>query len=282
MARIAYVNGEYRPVTTASIAVEDRGLQFADGVYEVWAVRDGRLMDWAGHVERLRRSLGELRIAPPCALSALPVIIGELIRRNRIVDGLVYLQVTRGVAPRNHAFPDPAVKPTLILTARPVNVAAMERRAQSGAAVITRPDLRWKRCDIKSISLLPNILAKQEAAEAGAVEAWLVDEEGCVTEGASSNAWIVTTEGVLITRAADSLILRGITRQAVARLAQSLQLKLEERSFTVDEAKAAQEAFITSASSFVMPVVAIDGEPVGSGSPGPVASRLRQAYSEAG
>ena len=279
MARIAYVNGRYAPIETAAIAVEDRGLQFADGVYEVWALRNGRLKDWDGHVRRLARSLDELRLSPPCAFTALEPIIAELIRRNRLRDGLVYLQVTRGAAPRNHAFPNPAARGTLIITARPVNPAAMERRAEAGVSVITRPDLRWKRCDIKSVSLLPNILAKQEAAEAGAAEAWLVDEAGCVTEGASSNAWIVTGEGVLVTRAADALILRGITRDAVRTLAEHRQLTLEERAFTVQEALNAREAFITSASSFVTAVVRLDGAPIGSGEPGPIATALRAAYS---
>lgn len=281
MARIAYVNGRYAPIGADLIQVEDRGFQFADGVYEVWTVRGGRLLDSEGHFTRLKRSLDELRIAAPMRRDALAVVLEEVRRRNKVRDGLLYLQVTRGAAPRDHAFPDPARKPTLVVTARPGKASAADARAAAGVGVITHPDLRWKRCDIKTVSLLPNALAKQAARAAGAHEAWLVDETGMVTEGASSNAWIVTKDGRLVTRQADNGILKGITRETVRRLAQERQLTLEERAFSLEEAHAAAEAFMTSASALVTPVTAIDGRPVGEGTPGPVAKALREDYLKA-
>lgn len=281
MARIAYVNGRYAPIGADLIQVEDRGFQFADGVYEVWTVRGGRLLDSEGHFTRLKRSLDELRIAAPMRRDALAVVLEEVRRRNKVRDGLLYLQVTRGAAPRDHAFPDPARKPTLVVTARPGKASAADARAAAGVGVITHPDLRWKRCDIKTVSLLPNALAKQAARAAGAHEAWLVDETGMVTEGASSNAWIVTKDGRLVTRQADNGILKGITRETVRRLAQERQLTLEERAFSLEEAHAATEAFMTSASALVTPVTAIDGRPVGEGTPGPVAKALREDYLKA-
>ncbi|MDO1558765.1 D-amino-acid transaminase [Brevundimonas sp. 2R-24] len=278
MSRWAYVNGAYLPHGDAGVHVEERGFQFADGVYEVWAVMDGRLADYDGHMARLERSLDELRIARPMSRDALGFVLRETVRRNRVREGLVYLQVTRGVARRDHAFPSPEVRPGVVVTARSVNRAAQETQAEKGVGVITLPDQRWGRCDIKSVGLLPNVLGKQAAREAGAYEAWMVDELGLVTEGTSTNAWIVDAEGRLRTRDVQSNILRGITRAAVTKLAAEEGLTFEEKAFSVDEAKQAREAFITAASAFVMPVVSVDGAVVGDGKPGPVASRLRRLY----
>lgn len=277
MARFAYVDGTYLPLADAGVPVEDRGLQFGDSVYEVWAVRGGRLFDHAGHMARLKRSLDALSMRMPVAPRALDVILRELVRRNRVRDGLIYLQVTRGTAPRDHPFPAHP-RETLIVTVRPKSPEAQDRRAARGLAVASQPDLRWGRVDIKTTNLLPNVLAKQAALEAGADDAWLVDREGFVTEGTAQNAWIVTADGHLVTRRLGSDILPGITRAAVVALAAETNLVLEERSFTLHEACAAAEAFVTSATSFVTPVIAIDGAPVGGGTPGPVATRLRALY----
>ena len=276
MARYAYVNGPYVDHREASVHIEDRGYQLADGVYEVVGVRDGKLIDEKPHLDRLDRSLKELRIAQPVSRGTLDFIIRELMRRNRLRDGLVYMQVTRGVARRDHAFPTMPVKPSLVLTTK--NTRHLEADAGPGIAVKSQPDIRWERCDIKTVALLPNVLAKQAARENGAYEAWLVDAAGCVTEGASTNAWIVTKEGELVTRQTDSGILAGITRGTLKSIADTLQLKLVERPFSLSEAKQAREAFITSATSFVTPVIRIDDEPVGDGKPGPTARRLRQEY----
>ena len=276
--RIAYVNGRYHPHADATVHVEDRGFQFADAVYEVWAVLDGKLCDAEGHFARLERSLGELSIRPPRSRAALLTILRETLRRNRVRDGIVYLQVTRGTAPRDHAFPSPDTPPTVVVTAKPLDPDKLDAGAAKGVAVITAPDLRWGRCDIKTVGLLPNALAKQAAREAGAYEAWLVDDEGQVTEGASTNAWIVDAQGRLRTRDTAANILRGITRAELIAAAGEVQLHVDERPFTVAEAKAAREAFLTAASAFVTPVVRIDGEPIGDGRPGPVARRLRALY----
>ena len=278
MSRVAYVNGRWTPHAQASVHVEDRGFQFADGVYEVWAVFGGRLADAEGHFARLERSLSELSIRMPMPRRALAAVLAEAVRRNRVGDGIVYLQVTRGAARRDHVFPAADVRPTVVVTARPLDYAAANARAAAGVKVITTPETRWARCDIKSIGLLPNVLAKQGAREQGAYEAWFVDAEGLVTEGGSTNAWIVDARGVLRTRDAGANILRGITRAGVLDLAPELQLAVEERAFTVAEAQAAREAFITAASTLVMPVTAIDGAPVGEGRPGPVAAALRDLY----
>jgi D-alanine transaminase len=276
MARYAYVNGRYVDHRQARVHIEDRGYQLADGVYEVVGVRDGKLIDEGPHLDRLDRSLRELRIAWPVSRAALEFIIRELMRRNRLHDGLVYIQVTRGVARRDHAFPTQPVKPALVLTTK--NTRRAEADPGAGVAVLSQPDIRWERCDIKTVALLPNVLAKQAARERGAYEAWLVDDKGCVTEGASTNAWIVTPDGELVTRQTDHGILAGITRQTLKSLCSSLQLKFVERPFTLAEAKKAREAFITSATSFVTPVVKIDGAAVGDGKPGPTARRLREEY----
>ncbi len=283
MARYAYVNGRYVDHREASVHIEDRGYQLADGVYEVVGVRDGKLIDEKPHIDRLDRSLKELRIDWPVSRNTLGFILRELMRKNRLRDGLVYMQVTRGVSRRDHGFPTTPVKPALVLTTKATKhiVAA----PGAGVAVKSMPDIRWERCDIKTVALLPNVLAKQAAREAGAYEAWLLDEKGCVTEGASTNAWIVTHDGELVTRQTDNGILAGITRHSLKAICNSLQLKLVERPFSLDEAKRAKEAFITSATSFVTPVVKIDGEKVGDGKVGATARRLREEYvrfSEAG
>lgn len=278
MSRIAYVNGRYVRRADAAVNIEDRGYQFADGVYEVCEVRDGRLVDERRHMERLQRSLKELRIALPMSLAALGAILRETVRRNRVVDGIVYLQITRGVARRDHPFPPVPVAPAIVVTASRLDVQKMESMAAEGVAVITLPDNRWDRVDIKSISLLPNVLAKQTAREEGAREAWFVDKAGFVTEGSSSNAWIVTRDGKVVTRQADHAILKGITRGVVLEAMQAQGLELEERPFTVEEAHQAREAFLTSASQLVLPVVRIDGKPVGNGAPGLIASALRRDF----
>ena len=278
MPKIAYVNGRFVRHADAAVHIEDRGYQFADGVYEVWAVFGGRLADPEGHFRRLTRSLGELRISPPMGEGALKLVLREVLRRNRISDGLLYLQITRGVAPRDHPFPDPVPLPAIVITAKRVDLAAAEKRANAGVAVVTQPETRWARCDIKTISLLPNVLAKQTAKEAGAVETWFVDEMGLVTEGASSNAWIIDAAGALRTRSTQANILRGVTRESLFVLAGEAGLQIDERPFTVAEAKAAREAFITGAGTLVMPVVRLDGAIIGDGTPGPVAKRLRALY----
>ena len=276
MSRYAYVNGRYVDHREASVHIEDRGYQLADGVYEVVGIRDGKLIDEALHLDRLGRSLKELHIGWPVARATLSFIIRELMRRNRLRDGLVYMQVTRGVARRDHAFPTRPVKPALVLTTKYLKRTDIDPGA--GVAVKSQPDIRWGRCDIKTVGLLANVLAKQAARESGAYEAWLVDGEGNVTEGASTNAWIVTGDGELVTRRTDNHILAGITRHTLKGLADKLQLKLVERPFSLAEAKKAREAFITSATSFVTPVVRIDGETVGDGKVGPTARRLREEY----
>lgn len=279
MPRFAYVNGVYLPHAAATVHVEDRGYQLADGVYEVIALTQGCPIDLGAHLDRLGRSLEALRIAWPMERGPMSVVLRELVRRNGIGDGTIYLQITRGVAKREHVFPAD-VRSSLVVVARRHKLPTDEVFAR-GVAVIGIPDIRWKRCDIKSIALLPNVLGKQQAKEAGAFEAWMVDDEGHVTEGTASNAWIVTGAGEIVTRPSGAAILNGITRSSVARLARAQELTLVERPFTLDEARAAAEAFITGTTSFVMPVVSIDGKPVGQGKVGPVSHKLRQIYLEA-
>lgn len=276
MSRIAYVNGRYVPHASARVHVEDRGYQFADGVYEVTAVVDGKLVDHGPHLERLDRSLRALRIAWPMSPAALTRVEEEVVRRNRVREGIVYLQVTRGVARRDHAFPVRAA-PALVVTARHAGPPKTEQ-AEKGVKVILHPDIRWGRCDIKSVALLPNVLAKQAAREAGAFEAWLVDAAGFVTEGSSTNAWIVDPTGNLVTRNLENAILSGVTRRILLELAAAEGHRVVKRPFTPAEAKAAPEAFLTSTTSFVMPVVQIDEAIVGAGAPGPVTRRLRELY----
>ena len=278
MSRIVYVNGRYVPHALASVHVEDRGFQFADGVYEVCAVRGGELIDEAPHMKRLERSLGELRIAPPMGLPQLRHVMRETVRRNRVRDGLVYVQISRGVARRDHPFPTSPVKPSLVVTARNLAIEKYDVLAASGVAAITLPETRWARCDIKSTSLLANVLAKQAAREAGAFEAWFVDRDGFVTEGASTNAWIVDHQGILRTRRLDHAILPGVTRGEIIPLCRQAGIRFEEGSFTVADAKVAREAFVTAASVGVIPVTSVDGARLGDGKPGPISQALRRAY----
>ncbi|MCC7166879.1 MAG: D-amino-acid transaminase [Rhodospirillales bacterium] len=279
MARIAYVNGRYQPFADAQVHIEDRGYQLADGVYEVVAVHQGRPLDVGPHLERLERSLGEVAIAWPVAPTALRLILDRMIRKNRLVNGLIYIQITRGVARRDHAFPKRRIKPALTITARHLTPTP-DWVVAKGVRVITQPDLRWKRCDIKAVGLLPNVLAKQAARAQGAFEAWLVDENGRITEGASTNAWIVTRKGTIVTRPLGPEILAGVTRRAVRAFLAKTGRKLIERPFTLAEALQAKEAFLTSATSWVLPVVSIDGHPIGNGQPGPVALGLRAQYAK--
>ena len=280
MSRVAYVNGAYLPHGHATVHVEDRGFQFADGVYEVWAVLDGKLADYSGHMTRLARSLTELRIAVPMTREALTNVLKETVRRNRVRDGMVYLQVTRGTARRDHPFPPEGTPPSVVVTAKAFDMRKMQATAAKGVAVITQPDIRWGRCDIKTVGLLPNVLAKQAAKERGAYEAWMVDEMGLVTEGSSTNAWIVDENGKLRTRDTQANILKGITRTTLMEIIGDEGLELDERPFSVDEAKRAKEAFFTAASAFVMPAVSIDGVKIGNGKPGPITVRLRREYLE--
>ena len=279
MSRIAYVNGRYRPHASAAVSIDDRGYQFADGVYEVVEVRHHALVDEEAHLARLRRSLFELRIAQPMAESALRLVLREVVRRNRVGDGMVYVQISRGVARRDHVFPEPHVRPALVVTARAVDPAKASAKAATGIRVVTMPDQRWKRPDIKSTSLLPNVLAKEAARARGAGEAWLLKPDGTVSEGAASNAWIVDGEGRVITHPADgSSILDGITRRTLIAAIREMGLTLEERAFSLGEAQDAREAFATGATSLVLPIVAIDELPVGDGRPGPIAAELRARF----
>jgi D-alanine transaminase len=278
MSRIAYVNGRYLPFRDAKIHVEDRGYQFADAVYEVCEVRGGRLIDERRHLDRLERSLAALRIRMPMARAALGIVLREVVARNRIGYGTIYLQIGRGVARRDPAFPALKVEPSVVVTARPLDHKRIEALAAAGIAVVSVPDNRWGRVDIKTVGLLPNVLARQTAIDQGAREAWFIDKAGLVTEGASANAWILTADGKLVTRHADHAILRGITRTVVLNAVKGRGLSIEERPFSLDEAYAAREAFVTSATQLVMPVVRIDGRPIGDGKPGPVATALRRDY----
>lgn len=279
MPRHAYVNGRYLPHGNAAVHIEDRGYQFADGVYEVVPVYNGILVDEDLHLDRLDRSLSELRIKAPMSRPALKLVSRELMRRNGLTNGFVYMQVTRGVAPRDHKFPKASIKPSLVMTTRQTKPHS-EQLLREGVKVITIPDQRWDRCDIKSISLLPNILGKQAAVEAGAYEAWQVDADGMVTEGTSTNAWIVTADNTVVTRDASHSILNGITRSSLLALIQREGYAVEERPFSLEEAKAAREAFLTSSTSFVLPVTQLDGKPIGNGHPGLLTGKLRQHYIE--
>ncbi|MEM0923534.1 MAG: D-amino-acid transaminase [Pseudomonadota bacterium] len=275
MSRIVYVNGDYLAEEDAKISVFDRGFLMADAVYEVTSVLDSKLADWPGHCARLARSLGELKMAAPCSDDDLLEIHRELVRRNDLVEGLIYLQVTRGAADRDFAWPKDAVPGLVLFTQnKPLEETAQAKR---GIAVVPVDDLRWGRRDIKTTQLLYPSFAKMAAKEQGADDAWMV-EDGFVTEGTSNNAYIVTREGTIVTRNLSNAILHGITRASVLELAREAQMKVEERPFTIDEAKDAAEAFITAASTFVCPVVKIDGQELGDGTPGPIATRLREIY----
>lgn len=277
MPRFAYVNGRYVPHGQAAVHVEDRGYQFADGVYEVVTIVQGRMVDEEPHLDRLERSLSEIEVALPMARPVLQRVMRELVRRNRVRDGLLYLQITRGVAPRSHEFPGPSVGPALVMTTRNVDLSASPRFSK-GAKAITVPDIRWQRCDIKTIALLPNCLAKTAAVRSEAYEALLVDADGNITEGTSSNAWIVTDDGRLITRPPTNAILNGVTRLTILRIAAEEGIEVEERPFSLDEAKSAREVFVSSATSFATPIVRIDATKIGDGAPGPLSRRLLDAY----
>lgn len=278
MTRIVYVNGAYKRYDDTAIHVEDRGFQFADSIYEVIEVRAGNLIDLSRHLDRLERSLGELRMPVPMSRAALRLIMARLIRRNRVHDGIIYMQVTRGVGPRNFAFPPADTLPTLVIIARAQSHTRNDETAETGVWVKTMPDPRWNRSDIKTVMLLPACLAKDEARREGAGEVWFVDADGKVTEGASSNAWIVSKDGMLVTRPVSNRILAGVTRATAREVAAALGIGFEERAFTVSEALRAREAFLTSATNSVMPVVAIDGETIGDGHPGPLARQLRARF----
>ena len=282
MTRVAYVNGRYIPHRDAAVHVEDRGHQFADAAYEMLMAIDGGLLDFAPHMERLHRSLGALAIAPPMSDDAVRVVIHELLRRNRLTDASIYIQVSRGVAPRDHAFPQARTPPGLVMVARRIDYAAIARRQKQGVSVITLAETRWARPDIKSTSLLANVLAKQEARDADAYEALFVDVDGMITEGTATNIWMVAADGTLVTRALDQSILAGITRQAVLSVTAQRQMRVEERPFSPEELKNAAEAFLTSSTNFVMPVTEVDGCRIGTGKsigkPGPVTNSVIEAH----
>lgn len=278
MARTIYVNGAYRPWHEAKVHAEDRGFQFGDAVYEVCEIRNGAIIDETSHLARLERSLSELQIPAPMTRAALGRVLRETVRRNRVHNGTVYLQVSRGAAKRDFLFPSPDTAPTVVCLARPADRRRQEAAAAKGIAVITQPDPRWARCDIKTIMLLPASLAKQSAKGQGAAEVWFTDPQGFITEGGSSNAWILTREGELVTTPASHAILRGITRTTLIDAIAAEGITLVERQFTPDEAKVAREAFITSASNLVMPVIGIDGQPIGNGHPGEQTRRLRSIF----
>ncbi|EKE77656.1 D-amino-acid transaminase [Oceanibaculum indicum] len=279
MSRIAYVNGRYVQHGDAAVHIEDRGYQFADGVYEVVTVVNGRLVDEDPHLDRLWRSLGELRIDVPMSRASMKAVTREIIRRNRLKTGLVYMQVTRGVARRDHPFPKPGTPPAMVMTVKHMRLPG-RAKIEEGVKVISIKDIRWERCDIKTVGLLPNILGKQQAREAGATEAWQVDEDGMVTEGTSTNAWIITKEGELVTRPATNDILNGITRLRILKIAEAHGVKFVERPFSLDEALQAREAFISSATSFVTPVTQINDTVIGNGRAGTLSLSLRDWYDE--
>ncbi|MEO1200737.1 MAG: D-amino-acid transaminase [Pseudomonadota bacterium] len=277
MSRIAYVNGDFVPLEDAKVSVLDRGFLFADGIYEVTAVVDGIYFDMGGHLDRLERSCREINLDLPLSRAEIEQLHVDLAERNGLTEGIIYLQVTRGTGERDFPFPE-AAKPSLVMFTQDKNLK-QNPAAETGVTVISVDDLRWKRRDIKSVALLAQVLAKQAAAEKGAAEAWMV-EDGYVTEGGSSTSFIVSKDGTLVTRPLSNAVLPGITRQSVLALVEETGIAFEERLFTLDEAYAAQEAFLTSASTFVLPIIEIDGRKIGDGVPGPVAKRLRTLYLE--
>lgn len=277
MPRYAFVNGAYVPHEEAAVHIEDRGFQFADGVYEVIACIHGRLADERGHLDRLQRSLSELGMEMPMHRETIQFVVRELLRRNRLSNALVYMQVTRGVAKRDFAFPSADVAQSIVVTTRHFRYDN-QQKMEKGVKAVTVPDLRWKRRDIKTVALLPQVLAKQKAVEQGAAEALMVDDNGFITEGSSSNAWIVTRDGVLVTRKATTDILRGVTRTALDKIREELQIRLEERSFTPEEAYDAAEVFVSAASALVTPIVEVDGRKIGDGKPGRITLRLYEEY----
>ncbi|MGB0631722.1 MAG: D-amino-acid transaminase [Alphaproteobacteria bacterium] len=276
MPRISYVNGRYIRHNQAGVHIEDRGYQFADGVYEVVVVVDGRMVDEDLHFARLERSLREIRMEMPFGVNVFRLKVSELLRLNRLRNASLYVQVSRGVAPRNHPIPE-EIHPAVVMTVRPLVIPRQEW-VEQGVSVISVPDIRWKRPDIKSVSLLPNILAKDVAVRKGAYEAWQVDDDGIVTEGSSTNAWIIKGRKV-ITYPPENAILNGVTRLALLKIAADRQIDVEERPFSLEEAKAADEAFLTSSTAFLIPIVEIDGARIGSGGPGPVSRQLLDGYS---
>lgn len=275
--RIAYVDGRYLPHGHAGIHIEDRGLQLGDAIYEVVGVADGHLMDEEEHLDRLERSLGEIEMAMPMPRNALKLVMRELVRRNDLRNGLLYMQVSRGAVRRDHPIPKVVPRPSLIMTARAIAPGVFEKSRKDGVTVVTRPDERWGRCDIKTVQLLPNLLAKTAARRAGAYEAWLVDDAGMVTEGSSTTAWIVDKSGKVRTRPLSNAILPGVTRRVILEAAAAAQLPIVEAGFSLADAHDAKEAFISSATG-VMPVTAIDGRPVGDGVPGPMTRRVQELY----
>lgn len=277
MSRVAYVNGTYVPMDHAYVHIEDRGYQFSDGVYEVVSIRRGKCIDMEPHLDRLWRSMNELQIETPMARGPMKVVMAEVIRQNRLQDAILYIQVSRGVAKRDHAFPADTPS-SLVMTCRRFNFDAVKERAKTGIRVVSQPDIRWDRCDIKSISLLPNVLAKQAARDKGGFEAIMIDAEGYVTEGSSTNVWMVTQDGKLVTRSTSDNILPGITRAAVLHIAEKLQLTVEERAFTLEEANAAAEMFLTSSTSCAMPITHVNDIVIGDGTPGPIVARLVERY----
>ena len=277
MSRIAYIDGCFQPLNWPAVMIEDRGYQFADGVYEVLALRDGRLCEEDLHLERLAYSLEALAIAMPMSRAALKLVVRETVRQNRLTNGIVYIQISRGVAPREHGF-KAALRPVLVVTVRRFDKAQRQRIRREGIAVISMPDQRWARCDIKSIALLPNVLARQSAIDGEADEAWLTDDKGYVTEGAATNAWIVDKKGCLHTRSAGAEILNGIMRRVLLDLATEQGLKVSERPFTIKEARIAAECFSTASTMAVLPVVSIDGQRIGDGKPGAITTALAENY----
>lgn len=278
MSRIAYVNGAYVPHSKAMVHVEDRGYQFADGVYEVCEIRHGMIVDLTRHLDRLDRSLRELRIDWPMSRRALVHVIRQVLRKNHVRNGMFYLQATRGVAKRDHVFPAAGTKPSLVITAKSTNPAVIAAKNTNGIKVITVPENRWDRVDIKTVGLLPNTLARQAAKEQGAQEAIFIDHDGTVKEGAATNVWMVDEDGALLTRPAEHGILRGITRTTLMDIAKQVGLTIREEAFSVEKMKSAREVFITAATSICFPVVAIDGQPVANGHPGSVSQKIRESF----
>jgi D-alanine transaminase len=276
--RVAYVNGRYLPFGQACVHIEDRALQLGDGIYEVANVLSGRPTDEDAHLDRLERSLRELGMPMPMARAALKLVMREMIARNRIANGFLYIQVTRGAVKRDHVPPADPPRPTVIITMRAQDMAALAERLDKGIGVSTQPDIRWGRCDIKTVQLLPNLLAKQAARKTGAFEAWLVDKDGFVTEGASTTAWIVDAEGQIVTRDLSNAILPGVTRRIMLEAMAEAGGKVVERKFTAAEARSAKEAFLSSATGAAVPVTAIDGQKIGDGAPGPLTRRIRELY----
>ena len=278
--RIAYVNGRYLPHGAAGVHIEDRALQLGDGIYEVAAISGGKMIDLEEHLDRLERSLREIGMDMPMGREALKLVMREMMVRNRVRDGLLYLQVSRGAVRRDHPIPDTVPRPTLIMTVRFQDPVAVKKKLTDGVGVISRPDQRWARRDIKTVQLLPNLLAKTEARKARAYEAWLIDNDGFVTEGASTTAWIVDAEGHIVTRQLSHDILPGVTRRVIMEAAAGGQLAITERKFTVAEALKAREAFLSSASGAAIPVVKIDGKVIGDGTPGPLTRRIQALYAQ--